>query len=98
MPLLANPLPERKDNAFLLILLYNLPIIPNHPPLSYKCPYGMARPIPNTLQLLIALTVEYWVLNCIGGDYANALKPTAISQHLYDRYKTTLDLRKKVYE
>lgn len=56
----------------------------------------MAQPIPKALTHLVALNVEFNVLVCLQCKYT--LQPTAISQHLADKYKTPIELRKKVEE
>jgi hypothetical protein len=56
----------------------------------------MAQPIPEALNDLVALNVEFSVLICRQCKYA--LKPTTISRHLGDKHKAAIELRKQVDE
>jgi hypothetical protein len=44
----------------------------------------------------VALNIKYSILICVGKKYKYTLKLTAISQHLGDKYKTPIKLRKQV--
>jgi hypothetical protein len=54
---------------------------------------AMAQPIPEALNRIVALNVEFSVLICLQCKYA--VSPTAISRHLGDKHKTPIELRKE---
>ena len=54
----------------------------------------MAQPIPEALDHIVALNVEFGVLICLQCKYA--ISPTAISRHLGDKHKTPIELRKEL--
>jgi hypothetical protein len=56
----------------------------------------MAQPIPEALDHIVALNVEFGVLICLQCKYA--VSPTAISRHLSDKHKTPIELRKQLDE
>src|SRR5713226_7855070 len=56
----------------------------------------MAQPIPEALDHLVALNVEFSVLVCRRCKYT--LKPNTVARHLGDKHKTPIELRKQVAE
>jgi hypothetical protein len=54
----------------------------------------MIQPIPEALAHLVALNVEFNVLLCLPCKYAVA--PTAISRHLGNKHRSTMELRKQL--
>jgi hypothetical protein len=48
----------------------------------------MAQPIPEALNELTLLNVEFSILICL--QYKYVLQPTAISRYLADQYKTAI--------
>jgi hypothetical protein len=54
----------------------------------------MAQPIPQSLNHLIALNVEFHILICIQCKFA--VTPGAIVRHLRDQHKTDIELRRQV--
>jgi hypothetical protein len=56
----------------------------------------MVLPIPEALNYLLVLNVEYTVLICVGNGCCCVLKPTALSRHLSTKYKTPIALRRQL--
>ena len=57
---------------------------------------AMAQPIPEALNRIVALNVEFSVLICLQCKYA--ISPTAISRYLSNKYKTLIELQKQLDE
>jgi hypothetical protein len=55
-----------------------------------------AQPIPQVLEHLITLNVEFQVLVCLGEECQCAVSPRTIVQHLYLQHKTPIELYKLV--
>ena len=52
--------------------------------------------LPQSLNHLIHVNIEFKILICLGHGCQTAQTPTAISGHLYRKHKTPLELRKQV--
>jgi hypothetical protein len=59
---------------------------------------NLLQPIPQVLDHLVYLNVEFGVLVCLGNRCRKAVSPSAISEHLRKRHQTTPEIRKRVRE
>jgi hypothetical protein len=57
---------------------------------------AQAQPIPQVLEHLITLNVEFQVLVCLGEEYRCAVNPGAIVRYFNDHYQVPIELRKQV--
>jgi hypothetical protein len=59
---------------------------------------NLLQPIPQVLDHLVHLNVEFGVLVCLGNGCRKAVSLSAISEHLRKRHQTTPEIRKRVRE
>jgi hypothetical protein len=59
---------------------------------------NLLQPIPQILDHLVYLNVEFGVLVYLGNGCRKAVSPSAISEHLCKRHQTTPEIQKRVQE
>ena len=56
----------------------------------------MASPVPEVLDHLVELNVDFQVLICLGDECRCAVSPGAIVRHMFLQHKTPIDLRRQL--